>query len=150
LVTGLSGAGQNTALNALEDLGFETYNLPIHLIGSMLDHGMTAQMPCAIRVHHSVVDLTPAAQTQFIDQLFARDDVDLDIVFLDCDTKALQQRFPAPRRRHRLHNQSLENIFDHDRAQLKPLQERATMLLDTSDMNPKHLAKLMRVHFGLE
>ena len=40
LVTGMSGAGKSSALNALEDLGFETVdNLPVYLLEAALRGG---------------------------------------------------------------------------------------------------------------
>ena len=42
LLTGPSGAGRSTALNALEDMGFETIdNLPLALAPTLLDGAAT-------------------------------------------------------------------------------------------------------------
>ena len=65
LVTGPSGAGRSTAINALEDLGFEPIdNLPISLLSRVADSAIM-QKPLAIGIDirnrdfytHGLVDI---------------------------------------------------------------------------------------------
>ena len=62
LVTGLSGAGHSTALNLLEDLGWEAVdNLPLALLGGVTGDGTAPQRPIAIGVDSRTRDFSPDA-----------------------------------------------------------------------------------------
>ena len=51
LVTGLSGAGRNTALNALEDHGYVAVdNLPLFLVGDLLRPGTGDVQPLVLGI----------------------------------------------------------------------------------------------------
>jgi UPF0042 nucleotide-binding protein len=150
LVAGLSGAGQTTALNTLEDLGYKRYALPLHLVETALDHPKTSRGPLAIAIDHDVAEVDAREQLNTINTLRNRKDLNLSVVFLDCDNHVLQQRFVSTRRRHRLEGRDIENIFDHDRQQLEGLRRSANSEFNTTDMKPKQLARLLRMQYGLD
>jgi UPF0042 nucleotide-binding protein len=61
IVTGPSGAGRSTAVNALEDLGFEVIdNLPMSLLPRLLD-GPQGGRPLALGVDVRNRDFSPAS-----------------------------------------------------------------------------------------
>ncbi|MEC9431992.1 MAG: RapZ family nucleotide-binding protein [Pseudomonadota bacterium] len=132
LVTGLSGAGNSTAIRALEDMGHEAIdNLPLTFIERLLAQagapeaarnpaagaGAGAQdgadgtgaeaaapeiRPLALGVDVRTRGFTAEALLARIDALRARPDVALRVIFLDCAEPALIDRFKATRRRHPL------------------------------------------------
>ena len=112
LVTGLSGAGRTSALKALEDEGFEAVdNLPLTLLPMMFaasrgEDGGRATPPAATRVALGIDLRTRGFNRQaLLDQLAAlrlRPDLDLRVVYLDCDDAVLIRRFTETRRRHPL------------------------------------------------
>ena len=75
LVTGPSGAGRSTAINVLEDLGFEAIdNLPLRLLPTLLG-SPAADRPMALGVDTRNRDFSTAAVLEAIDGLTVRDKV---------------------------------------------------------------------------
>ena len=69
LVTGPSGAGRSTAINALEDMGFEAIdNLPLSLIPRLLD-GPSRPEPLALGLDVRNRDFSSANVIELIDRL---------------------------------------------------------------------------------
>ena len=69
LVTGPSGAGRSTAINVLEDLGFEAIdNLPLSLIPRLLD-GPSRPEPLALGLDVRNRDFSASNVIELIDRL---------------------------------------------------------------------------------
>ena len=154
LITGLSGAGRTLALKALEDVGFDAIdNLPLSLIGRLL-YPLTQpggdNHAIAIAVDFRQRDFSVDAFDQATRPLSARDDVDLDVVFLDCDTEVLARRFTETRRRHPLgEDRTVMDGIMRERQLLAPLRERADLLIDTSNLTVGELRALVGGQFRL-
>lgn len=141
LVTGLSGAGRTSTLKVLEDEGFEAVdNLPLSLLPMLLapardidDAGGNAAARVAVGV-----DLRTRGfdQGRFLDQLSAlrgRTDLDLRVVYLDCDDAVLIRRFTETRRRHPLAtDRPVADGIRIEREVMIPLREAADVVIDTS------------------
>lgn len=140
LVTGPSGAGRSTAIHVLEDLGFEAIdNLPLRLMPRLLD-GPASPRPLALGVDTRNRDFSTAALLDLIDTLSARPDTDLTILYLDCQTDILLQRFSETRRRHPLAPAESPGIgVTRELSLLAPIRDRADTLIDTSGMNVHQL-----------
>ncbi|MDK3020213.1 RNase adapter RapZ [Pseudodonghicola flavimaris] len=140
LVTGPSGAGRSTAINALEDLGFEAIdNLPLRLVPLLLD-GEAPARPMALGMDPRNREFSAAALLELIDRLSTRADTELTTLYLDCRDDVLLRRFSETRRRHPLAPaESPETGIRRELDLLAPLRERADMLIDTSDMNVHQL-----------
>jgi len=154
LITGLSGAGRTLSLKALEDVGFEAIdNLPLSLISRLLDPLSRAgggDHAIAIAVDFRQRDFSVEAFDQATRPLAARDDVDLDVVFLDCDTEVLARRFTETRRRHPLgEDRTVMDGIMRERQLLTPLRERADLLIDTSNLTVGELRALVGGQFRL-
>lgn len=134
LVTGLSGAGRSTAINALEDLGFETIeNLPLSLIPRLLD-GPPLDKPMALGIAPPTRGFTPDAVLALMDDLQDRHAVSL--VYLDCRADVLLRRYSETRRRHPF--APAESPMDgiaREAALMVPVRERSDVLIDTSEMS---------------
>ncbi len=154
LITGLSGAGRTLCLKALEDVGFEAIdNLPLSLIGRLL-HPLTqpggGDHAIAIAVDFRQRDFSVEAFEQAAAPLIARADIDLGVVFLDCDNEVLARRFTETRRRHPLgEDRPVMDGIMRERQLLAPMKERADLLIDTSNLTVGELRALVGGHFRL-
>lgn len=146
LITGPSGAGRSTAINVLEDLGYEAIdNLPLSLIPRLLD-GPARPVPLALGLDVRNRDFSVGNLIEMIDRLTRAPEYALEVLFLDCTTEQLLRRFNETRRRHplRAEGSPLDAILaEHD--MLAPIRARADVLVDTSELSPHDLkAELAR------
>ena len=139
-VTGPSGAGRSTAINALEDLGFEAIdNMPLGLLPRLLE-GPPPDRPMALGTDARNRDYSAAGLVAAFDRLAATPGYAPELLYLDCAADVLQRRYSETRRRHPL-------APDADPAQgiaqelsaLGPVRGRATVLIDTSTLTPHNL-----------
>lgn len=136
LVTGPSGAGRTTAINVLEDLGYEAIdNLPFSLLPGVVDSA-PGDRPLALGMDSRNRDFSPDALLEAITLIAQREDVDLNVLYMDARADVLLRRFSETRRRHPL--APAESPEVGVRRELELMQEirtRADILLDTSEMN---------------
>ncbi|MBY6140641.1 RNase adapter RapZ [Leisingera daeponensis] len=140
LVTGPSGAGRTTAINVLEDLGFEAIdNLPLRLLPGLFDAAALPR-PMALGLDSRNRDFSPRALLDVIDMLSGRRGVELTVLYLDSQSDVLLRRYSETRRRHPL--APAESPGEGVRRELDlmaPIRDRADILLDTSEMNVHQL-----------
>ncbi|QBF30038.1 RNase adapter RapZ [Thalassococcus sp. S3] len=151
LVTGPSGAGRSTAINVLEDLGFEAIdNMPLRLVPRLLE-GAPAKHPMALGMDVRNRDFSTSALIETIDRLERRPDVWLTVLYLDCRTDVLLRRFSETRRRHPLAPaESPERGVDRELDLLAPIRARADSLIDTSELNVHQFRAEMERRFAAE
>ena len=102
IVTGMSGAGRTTAINVLEDLGFEALNnFPLSLVERLTGPTDGSPRPVAIGVESRTRGFSARALTGLLDRL-RRQGAGALLIFLDCTDAELQSRFSQTRRRHRV------------------------------------------------
>lgn len=135
LVTGPSGAGRSSALNVLEDAGFEAIdNLPLRLLPAVLD-APESQRPLALGIDPRTRDFNIDRFVAVQQELAARDTLSADLLYLDCAPDALLRRFSETRRRHPLAEGGPPIAgIERELAWLKPLRARADVLIDTTDL----------------
>lgn len=141
LVTGPSGAGRTTAINALEDLGYEVIdNLPLSLLPRLLD-GPPPSRPLALGVDVRNRDFGTNALIETIDRLTGQGDLTAQVLYMDADEEELVRRYSETRRRHPLApaGPPLAGI-SAERELLTPIRARADVLIDTTGLSP-HDAK---------
>lgn len=149
LVTGPSGAGRSTAIDALEDLGYEVIdNLPLSLIPRLID-GAPLPRPIALGMDVRNRDFNATALIETIDSLTRDPRVSLDVLYLDCAPSELISRYAQTRRRHPLApaespNEGVAREIDL----LAPIRVRADHLIDTTDMSPHDLKAELARWFG--
>lgn len=146
LVTGASGAGRTTVIRALEDVGYEVIdNLPLGMIPRLVSGG-PLEHPLALGVDVRTRDFTLDALTETIDALVADPALDVELLFLDCRPGVLAQRYSETRRRHPLAEG--DSVLDGIRREIEllaPVQARADVLIDTSDLTVHELkAEIVR------
>lgn len=153
LVTGMAGAGKTQALKVLEDLGYEAVdNLPLGLMDRLLESPASGLEPqaIAVSVDFRTRDFGAQALHERIVRLRERGDVDLTVLFLDCDTETLRRRFTETRRRHPLaEDRPVMDGILRDRELSRPILEEADLRIDTSQLSAPDLRRLLTDHFEL-
>ncbi|MFT6075965.1 MAG: UPF0042 nucleotide-binding protein [Yoonia sp.] len=150
LVTGPSGAGRSTAINALEDLGFEVIdNLPLSLLPRLLE-GPPPSRPLALGLDVRNRDFGVDALIAAIDQLSEKVDVPAQVLYLDAAEEELVKRYSETRRRHPLApaGPPLAGIAA-ERELLVPVRARADVLIETTGMSPHDLRAEIEQWFGV-
>lgn len=140
LVTGPSGAGRSTAINALEDLGFEAIdNMPLGLLPRLFE-GPPPEGPMALGIDARNRDFSAAGLIAAHARLAAMPGYAPDLLYLDCATDVLQRRYSETRRRHPLAPEAdpAQGIA-REVALLAPVRVAATVLVDTSGLTPHDL-----------
>jgi UPF0042 nucleotide-binding protein len=141
-VSGLSGSGKTTVMATLEDLGFYSVdNLPAQLTRQFLDLCVAARPPIR-RVALAIDTREPAflrGVPAVIEDLRRRD-LDVRVLFLDCATDVLVNRYRETRRVHPLSpGGSVEQGVEIERQLLLEIAELADLRLDTSELNVHEL-----------
>jgi len=140
IVSGLSGGGKTTALHALEDLGYYCVdNLPAAMLPEFTRHlvnepGLYSRVSLGIDARARGPELQNLPG--WLDQL-TTSGLAGQLLFLTADTRAIIKRFSETRRRHPLtqNQRALPEAIERERTLLKPLQDRADWVVDTSDIN---------------
>lgn len=147
IVTGLSGAGNSTALHSLADVGMYCIdNLPVELIGPTIDLVGSGRISAehGLGLCMDVRDRSFAGQfSQLRRELGKR--VRLEVVFLTADMHVIATRFGATRRKHplQLEGETLIEAIERERELLGPVEEASDTVFDTSDWTPQQLARAM-------
>jgi|WetSurMetagenome_2_1015567.scaffolds.fasta_scaffold05360_2 RNase adapter protein RapZ len=151
IVSGLSGAGKTVALRALEDSGFFCVdNLPVTLIESFLTAvGSGSIVDVGIGVDIRATYFQGDAR-RILTSIRERRNV--EILFLEADSKVIIRRFKETRRPHPLaaveSGMGLEEAAEEEKKRLMPLRESADRILDTSGYTPHQLRYLVVSSYG--
>ena len=150
LVTGLSGAGKSTALQVLEDLGWEAIdNFPVRLLASMLGGENEPSAPLAIGIDSRTRGFVPAETMELCEQFASRADIELITFFMDCSTAEIERRYNETRRPHPMaRDRPVAAGIKAEREMLGPLRDWADVVLDTSDYTANDLQQVVRERFG--
>ncbi len=140
LVTGPSGAGRSSALNVLEDAGFEVVdNLPLRLLPALVETAR-GDAPIALGIDPRNRDFSTTGVMDALGRLTGEPGLAPELLYLDCSTEVLLRRFSETRRRHPLapDDRPSDGIM-RELELLAPLRSRADVLIDTSDLNVHQL-----------
>jgi UPF0042 nucleotide-binding protein len=147
ILTGLSGAGKSTAMRFLEDLGYYCIdNLPPALAPTFLTlfersgvSGPGVVIASDVRSGALLADLVGTVK------ILNEQGIDLEIIYLDCDTETLISRFKEVRRSHPLQAmaRSMEKAIEEERRRLTPIREIATRTIDTSELSAAKLREVL-------
>ena len=147
IITGLSGSGKSTAIDAIEDAGFYCVdNMPVSLLPKFLE--LPLQNDAEIAGLAFVMD---AREKDFItcfadvfDALRA-DGHRLEIIFLEATEKDLVKRYSQTRRYHpfsRDHN--LVDGIQEEKKALAALRQSSDQIINTSGLTVHELKKIIR------
>jgi UPF0042 nucleotide-binding protein len=149
LVTGMSGAGKSTVLDALEDMGWDTVdNLPTALIHDFV-HGADRSR----RNAHAAIGMDSRSRGfdphQHPDLFRAVEGVRPEILYLDASGPELIRRYDETRRRHPLApDRPAEDGIARERNLTSTLRLAADSVLDTTDLKPADLRDELRRRYG--
>lgn len=151
IVTGLSGAGNSTALKVLEDIGYEAVdNLPLGLLDTLVREG-EAKPPLAVGVDIRTRNFAAQPLMEHLARFSAEPDLAVSLLFLDCEDAVLERRFTETRRRHPLaQDRPITDGIAAERRQIAPLRNRADRVIDTSALVPAELRRILVGHFSLD
>jgi len=148
-VTGPSGAGRSTAINALEDMGYEVIdNLPLSLVPRLIE-GESLGRPIALGLDARNRDFNATALIELIDRLHVDPRVSLSVIYLDCAEDELIRRFSQTRRRHPMAPDGTPMIgIAREVDLLASIRARADHLIETTEMSPHDLRAEVAQWFG--
>ena len=148
LVTGMSGAGKSTVLDALEDMGWEVVdNLPADLLTAFVRGGSecrTVNVAVGMDVRSRGFDPVTLG-----DLIHSIDGFEPELLYLDCSGRELIRRYDETRRLHPLApDRPPEDGIARERQLTLPLRTAADSLIDTTDLSPAELRDELRRRFG--
>jgi UPF0042 nucleotide-binding protein len=148
VVTGMSGSGKSTAINALEDEGYYCIdNLPTALVPRFVELCAAGSAPDMSRVGLGLDLRNMSYVEQWPDVRVELETAGHSVftIFLDADDDVLLRRFSETRRAHPLGaGRSLLEAVAEERRALAPLRDRTSLLLDTSELSPHELKRKVR------
>lgn len=149
LVTGMSGAGKTSAMNALADLGYNCIdNYPKSLLPA-LETLIDSDDPAYSRLALSASSQDYVEFMNFFDAL----NRPLQVIFVDASDEELLLRYRFTRRLHPLVVQNvastLEEAIELERDQFKCLEEnmKETLHIDTTRLTPQQLVNTLKPFF---
>ncbi|MBU2966127.1 RNase adapter RapZ [Amphritea sp. 2_MG-2023] len=141
IISGRSGSGKSTALQALEDVNFYCIdNLPAPLLPDLVnqilsdpDHPNQLAVSIDARNQHSNLKQFPDIFTR----LRKIESLDCEILYLDSSETTLLKRYSATRRKHPLSNdtQGLQQAISYEKKLLEPVSDLANIRIDTTRLS---------------
>ena len=149
IITGLSGSGKSTAIDAIEDAGFFCMdNLPVILLPKFLE--LRIVTGSEITKLALVMDLRERDFLQRYPEIFKdlkEQGYLFEILFLEASTEILLRRYSQTRRKHPLSEEmNLLKGIQTEREELKGLREIAELIIDTSNYNVHELKEIILNH----
>lgn len=138
IISGRSGSGKSTALNVLEDVGYNCIdNLPVTMLPELAKEMLHEHIGSKVAVCIDARNATKALR-QF-PEIVARlpDQLHLDIVYLDADEATLHKRFSETRRKHPLTSDdvSLREAIHQELKLLDTIVNMAHLNIDTTGLS---------------
>jgi len=149
IITGLSGSGKTTAINALEDAGFFCIdNLPVILLPRFLK--LKSKANSEVTKLALVMDLREREFLQQYPEIFqdlSDEGYLFEIIFLEASTETLLRRYSQTRRKHPLsEGKSVLEGIGAERDALRDLRDLADLVIDTSNYNVHQLKEIILTH----
>lgn len=149
ILSGRSGSGKSTALQALEDLGYYCVdNMPLGLMPTLAAQLQQEEHHIdRIAVGIDARNL-PSQLSRFASLLERVRDLEIqcEIIYLDADDHTLLKRFSATRRKHPLSNDNmtLPEAISHEAELLAGIRSEANLVIDTAALDVHTLRDLIR------
>ena len=149
LVTGMSGAGKSTVLDALEDMGWDCVdNLPVALLKDFVrgEEKARGTAPIAVGMDARSRGFDAEKLPAIIRSI---EGVRPEILYLDCAGAELIRRYDETRRRHPLAvDRPAEDGIARERGITAHLRAAADSILDTTDLTPAELREELRKRYA--
>ena len=150
IVTGMSGAGKSTALQVLEDIGWESIdNFPLRLLASLAETESGDSSRTAIGIDSRTRGFSPAEIISECEALAKSGSVLIGSLFIDCSSAEHERRYNETRRPHPMaRERPVAEAISAERSLLEPLRDWADERIDTSKLATNQLQQVMRERFG--
>ena len=139
IVTGLSGAGRHSVLEALEDRGFTALdNLPVRMLDPLIELEGRLHPGASMAVGMDSRHEDFAAEFEPLVERLQDRSQPIQVLFLEASDEVLLRRYSETRRVHHLaarQGLSLAEAIKRERALLAPIRELASAVLDTSGLS---------------
>lgn len=140
IVSGLSGAGKTTALNVLEDMGYYVVdNLPCE-VGSFFINTSIEKLALGI-------DIRSFKRSEeffkLLDEI-KKAEIEFSLVFIEASEEVILNRYNLTRRKHPLEEDTLLKSIKHESEIMASIREKASGVIDTSDIKPKELSERLK------
>lgn len=147
IVTGMSGSGKSTVLNALEDSGyFAIDNFPAPLLPKLFDllsHERKSNIYKKIALAMDAREMNFIKHFESYLEILKSRGVRYQIIFLDTSDETLIRRFSETRRRHPLSPMGRVSLgIQKERELLRSIKRISHHLIDSSKVNVHQLKKL--------
>lgn len=155
LLTGQSGAGLTTAINALADAGFYCIdNLPYQMIIPTLKQLMNDKFLdgfSGLAFGFRINDLNIIDSFEKIKKALSEESL-LDVVFLSASDEILLKRYSSTRRPHPLilAGKTLKESVEVEKKCLHPVKNNSDYVLDTSSLSPHELVRIFEKRYSDE
>jgi len=155
IITGLSGSGMSSAMNAFQDLGyFCVDNLPVTILPTFARLIEASQDKDGISRAALVIDIREGHfLADFRKQLGAlrAEGLSVFVLFLEASDEVLQHRFSETRRPHPADKgHRLAKAISTERAAMRPIRALADQIIDTSDHTVHTLRSEVVERFSLD
>ncbi len=146
IVSGMSGSGKSTALNALEDLGYYCIdNLPGAMLpdfGPQISADPDLYKKIALGIDARSRESSLQVVLDWISWL-GDNNFSCKLLFITADKPVLLKRFSETRRLHPLtgSNKVLADAIESERKLLEPLRQQADQVIDSSNTNIHQLRR---------
>ncbi|OMH30368.1 RNase adapter RapZ [Motiliproteus sp. MSK22-1] len=150
IISGRSGSGKSTALQALEDLGYYCIdNLPVGLLPSLCEMVLKEPMKGKSGIAISIdARNTSRGLSEFpvIAEKLSESTIKHDIIYLDASQSTLLKRFSATRRRHPLSDEDkgLNEAIQLEKTLLEPMADLADLTIDTTSLTLYELRDVIK------
>lgn len=153
IVTGMSGSGKSSVMDAMEDIGYYCIdNIPPMLISQFVD--LCRQSETAIDKIAAAVDIRSGDMFAEIfrswQKLKANSDISVKVLFIEASDEVLIKRYKETRRKHPLDekfNGNMHEAIKYEWQQLSQLREIADYYIETSNLSSSQLKEQIKSLF---
>ena len=153
IISGLSGAGKSKTASFLEDMGFYIVdNMPAAMILKFSEFCAVggSRYRRAALVYDVRTAESPSDFFAVLEKLKGMDNLSCKLLFLEASPEVVIHRYKESRRVHPLHEDadSLDEAVRMERELMRPVRERADVIIDTSRISTARLRQELLNLFG--